>query len=217
MDRFPDRPAADALPGVELPPFGRFNGLQVHFAEELVRSHPLGSEVDVRELAVKSLPLLDVARQHFRGSFPDVLAAIMRVAATDRRMGAAPPGTDPEGAELLLRHGRVGRPHLAGRPNFTIHSDRPGRRSWHRRSPRLIPKCLDARWPIRSSRSTDIGGLRRMVERVPDHHGVVPAGPPGPLLGLHFPPAFRLADAGLACGASSMTMSISTRCIPSSS
>jgi hypothetical protein len=95
MDPSPDRPAADALPGVELPPFGRFNSLQVHFAEGLVRSHPLGPEVNVRELAVKSLPLLEVARQHFQDNFPDVLAAIMRVASTDRRMAEHLSGLTP--------------------------------------------------------------------------------------------------------------------------
>jgi hypothetical protein len=95
MDPSPDRPVVDVIPGVELPPFGRFNGLQVHFAEELIRSHPLGSEVNVRELAVKSLPLLEVARQRFRDNFPDVLAAIMRVAATDRRMAEHLSGLTP--------------------------------------------------------------------------------------------------------------------------
>jgi hypothetical protein len=88
MDLSTIRPEAEIIAGVELPPFGRFNILQVCFAQELARRHPLASEVNVPEMAIKSLPLLRLARQHFRDGFPDVLVAIMRLASTDRQLAA---------------------------------------------------------------------------------------------------------------------------------
>jgi hypothetical protein len=74
--------------GATIPPFGRFNQMQVVFAEIVALAHPRAGEMNTAMIARHALPLLAEARRLARRGESDVLVATMQWAKNDERVFA---------------------------------------------------------------------------------------------------------------------------------